>query len=345
MRFRGAVTTACLAIGALVSASRPARGAECSGVVSTCINSDALWPHAGPGEFVSIGGTRTVAAEQLGFALVATYLSRPIVLQVAAPGVASGGSAQYAVDDQVNGTFLWSYGVTDRLELDLALPLTFAQGGTGLSPVTGGDGLKETAVRDIRFGFAYAVAPSPWPDRRAPAATGTEDGWGLALRFEASAPTGDADQFAGEHGAVFVPSVSASVRTGGFFAGLEAGARVRPVAELLNARIGTQLVGSLGVGFDFLPRHLLAASLEAWALPTLAAQQDLSIVDGAYVGRHNGQRIAPAEWQLALRTSPLRSGDLSIQAGGGTGFGLSGGDLPTTTPRYRFTLGLRCAVP
>ena len=26
----------------------------------------------------------------------------------------AGGSDQYAVNDQVNGTFLWAYGVTDR---------------------------------------------------------------------------------------------------------------------------------------------------------------------------------------------------------------------------------------
>ena len=37
----------------------------------------------------------------------------------------------------------------------------------------------------------------------------------------------------------------------------------------------------------------------------------------------NGQYIAPAEWQLAVRTAPLRGGDLSIQVGGGGGIPLT----------------------
>ena len=76
---------------------------------------------------------------------------------MAQPG--PGGSDQNAIDDQVNGTFLWAYGVTNRLELDLAVPLTFIQSGAGLSPLTGGNALKDTAVRDMRFGFTYAILP------------------------------------------------------------------------------------------------------------------------------------------------------------------------------------------
>jgi hypothetical protein len=93
------------------------------------------------------------------------------------------------------------------------------------------------------------------------------------------------------------------------------------------------------VGYDILPRSLLSARLEAWALPTFAEQSDVAVVSDMYTTQPNGQHVTPAEWQLSARTAPLRRGDLSIQLGGG---GPLGGDAPTQ-PRFRFTLGVRWA--
>lgn len=301
---------------AFALAAIPAHATECSGDLSTCINDDVLWPHAGPAHFVAVGSAETIASSHLGFGLVTSYLSRPIVLLSPSPGPGRG-TTYSAVDDQVNGSFLWSYGVTRRLELDLALALTFGQSGTGLAPLTGGPGLKDTAVRDMRFGVAYAIvahehlALDPVP-------TGA---WGLVARFEMSAPTGDRSQFAGEYSGVFAPSVAVDYRSGRMFAGAEVGARLRPTTDLLDGRVGSQFVAALGIGYDILPHELLAVALEAWALPTY---------------------VTPAEWQVSVRTAPLRTGDLSLQLGGGGGIPL-GGDLPITTPRFRFILGLRWA--
>jgi hypothetical protein len=317
------------ALGAALAAGLAAPAAlatDCSGFYSPCINDDALWLHAGASSFVAIGSTRTVAPQQVAFGLVTSYLSRPIVLSVPGPG-----GDQYAVDDQVNGTFLWAYGVTDRLELDLAVPVTFGQGGTGLAPLTGGNALKDTAVRDMRFGFAYALLPR-------------SSTWGVTPRFEVSAPTGDSDQFAGERSGVMIPSVAADWRSGRLFAGAEVGARLRPVTQLLGARVGSQLVTALGVGYDVLSRRdLLAIALEAWALPTLVEQADfVKESELVSVSTPNGTHITPAEWQLSARTAPLRDGDLSIQASGGGPIPF-GGDPAITTPRFRFTLGVRWA--
>ena len=328
--------TACLLVSsaALALSATTARAANCSGIQSPCINADVLWPHAGPARFVSIGSTETVAEGEIGFGLVTSYLSRPIVLHVATPG--PGGSDQNAVDNQINGTFLWAYGVTKRLELDLAMPLTFIQDGAGLSPVSGGNALKDTAVRDLRFGLTYALVPHARvaPDRR-------PESWGLAARLEVSAPTGDEEQFASDGAGVFVPSVAADYRRDEFFAGAEVGARIRPTEELLGARVGTQLVMALGVGYDILPRELLSAVLEAWALPTFAEQHSLSGGGVATASTPDGSHIAPAEWQLSARTAPLKGGDLAIQLGGGGEIPLTSGAI--TTPRFRFTLGLRWA--
>ncbi len=214
--------------------------------------------------------------------------------------------------------------------------MTFGQGGTGLAPLTGGLGLKDTATRDMRFGFAYALLEHT----RSPGASDPR-AFGLAGRLEVSAPTGDDDQFAGEGSGVFVPSVAADFRSGRVSAGLELGARLRPANELLGARVGTQLLAAVAAGYDILPADKLSVSAEAWALPTLVQQTALQTTGpGSPQYVPNGQYIAPAEWQLAVRTAPLRSSDLSLQAGGGGPIPLAG-DTPITTPRFRFTLGVR----
>jgi hypothetical protein len=309
----------------------PARATDCSALLSPCIDSDVLWPHGGPAGFQAVGSTETVAAGQIGFALIASYLSRPIVLHDPAPG--GPGSSQFAIDDQVNGTFLWSYGVTRRLQLDLALPLTFGQSGSGLAPVTGGDGLKDTAVRDLRFGLAYALRSG------APADAEGSD-WGLAARLDVVAPTGDRDQFAGERSGVLVPSLSASWRAGRWFSGAEIGARVRPVTQLLDARIGTQLEAQVGVGADILSRERLGVTLEGWALPGLVQQAQIVQQAGALSSQAGSGHITPAEWQLSVRSMPFVDSDVAVQLGGGGGIPF-GGDGAITTPRMRVTLGVR----
>jgi hypothetical protein len=334
MRLRSAAFASICAL-AWIADAQPAWATNCAIPNSTCINDDVLWPHAGPAHFVAVGSTETVAAGQIGFGLVTSYISRPIVLQVPSPG--SGGSPEYAINDQVNATFLWAYGATDRLELDLALPLTLGQGGTGLAPISGGAGINDTAMRDLRFGFAYVLVPHGRPGAAAPvqpigASLGQRDGFGLIARFEMSAPTGDHDQFAGERTAVYVPSLAADIRSGPWFLGAEVGARLRPITELLGARVGNQIVAMLGTGFDILPRELLTATLEAWALPTLASQE---------TGAGN-PALVPAEWQLSARTSPLKNDSLSIQLGGGTDIPF-GSDTEITRPRFRVSLAVRWA--
>jgi hypothetical protein len=278
---------------------------------------------------LAVGSADTTEQGKLGLGLVTTYLSRPIVLRAASPG---GGSDAYAINDQVNGTFLWSYGVSDRLELDFALPVTFGQGGAGIAPLTGGAGLNDTAVRDMRFGFAYALGP-----REAVPPSGRY--WkGITARLEISAPTGDRYQFAGERSGVFVPSIASEYRAAPWFVGAELGARLRPVTQLLDARVGSQLIAALGVGVEILRDRLLSATLEAWALPTLVDQASVDVFSDAYVSAPGSGSLVPAEWLLSARSMPFVGRDLSIQLGGGSAL-----TSAVLSPRFRFTLAVRWA--
>jgi len=155
-----------------------------------------------------------------------------------------------------------------------------------------------------------------------------------------SAPTGDRTQYAGDRTAVFVPSLAADYRRGRWFAGAEIGVRARPNESLLGATVGTQGVISLGVGYDLLKRaQLLGVMVEARALPTFAAQQGVTETQEGLITQGSSPALIPAEWMLSVRSSPLKSGDFAIQAGGGGPIPLTDGNL--TVPRFRFVLGLR----
>jgi OOP family OmpA-OmpF porin len=326
--------------------ARTARADNCpSQLVSGCINDDNLWPHAGASHFLTLGGTETTARGEVGFGLYTTYLSRPIVLGSNGGGVQ--GVTDYAVDNQINGNFMFAYGVSDRLELDAILPVTFSQTGTGTSTVTGAStGLQTTGMRDLRFGFAYALVPRRRVDSEA-----HEHGdlprpsvWSLTGRVEISAPTGDSSGFGSDGNAVWSPSLTADYRRGPWFAGSEIGLRLRPTQEIDGARIGSQAFIGLGLGRDVLAHELLSVTAEAYVLPTFAEQHGLSVPEGA-VGIESspdGQYIAPAEWMLSVRSAPLFGGDLQLQAGGGGSIPFSDA-APITNPRFRFALSVRYA--
>lgn len=329
-----------LLVAASLFASHHAYADDCSQIAqSTCINGDNYWPHAGPSRFAFVGGAQTVARGELAFGLLSAYQSRPVVIRLPSPG--STSTDQYVINDQLNANFLWSYGVTDRLALDLALPITLVQGGAGLASITGSGGIRDSAFRDLRFGAAYALLPRARVSPKAADDHPHDPGnvFAMAARFEVSAPTGDKNAFAGERAAVFSPSIAADYRRSRWTAGLEVGARIRPVANFIGARVGSQAIVSAAIGYDILDRERLTTALEARTLYTFAQQYDATPTATGYVSTPNNKVLAPAEWALSVRSAPFLAGDIAFLASGGTSFG---GDA-ITSPRFRFTLGFTYA--
>lgn len=341
MRRQAAIFSAFALIGAVTT---EARAQQCSNpLTSTCINSDTYWPHAGPQRFGAVGGTETVQPGQVAFGLIADYQSRPVLITSETPG--PPGTKQYAVDNQVNGNFLFAYGVTNQLQLDVALPVTLVQDGVGTSPLTGGRALRNTAVRDMRFGLAYAIIPRLRLD---PDVVAQDSGtfvpgknFSVLARMEMSAPIGDNTDFAGERTAVYAPSISADYRIWKLFFGAEVGARIRPTTEFAGARIGPELTTALGAGYEVLPHEKLSVMLEGRIYPNFAEQHDTEPSVNGVSSTPNGKHIAPAEWLLGVRSAPVLAGDISFYAGGGGPIPIS--DDPITVPRFRFMLGVTYA--
>ncbi len=143
---------------------------------------------------------------KIAFGLITTYLSRPILLHLPSPGL--DGTDRHAVDNEFNSTFIFEYGLTDKLELGIMIPLTFCQDGDGNSAISAATTARITAMRDLRFGPAYSFLTPPAEAPTAHAA----GGFGLAVRLEMSAPTGDTEQFASEKSAVWTPSIALDYR-------------------------------------------------------------------------------------------------------------------------------------
>jgi outer membrane protein OmpA-like peptidoglycan-associated protein len=288
---------------------------ECtpSSGISTCVDADNLWARPGSSPFLSVAGTATTASGEIAVGGVVSYLSRPLRLQFQGPDVEPREAA--ALDNMLDVTFLFALGVTDRLELTLAAPVTFYQDGAGTTTLSGSEtGLPRSTIRDPRFGLAYAFVARP--------RAADSQGFGLSGRFDVGAPLGDGDAFAGGHTASFAPSVAADYAIDRFLIGAEVGGRIRGAQPLGAVTWGSQLYTSAGVSALILRELRLSTAVEAFALVTLEARAE------------DAAMLAPAEWLHSVRIAPLLAGDLAFSLYGGGPIPLT--DQAATAPRFRF---------
>lgn len=309
-----------------------ADAAECTedDTLSTCLDADNLWVRPGAGPFLTVGPTDTLAPGQASFGLLASYLSRPVVLTVASAN--PEGTEVYAIDNAVDATFLLAVGITERFELGAAVPVALYQDGGGIGDVLGAeDELPRSAIRHVRFSAEYALLAHP--------RGGVRDGLALVPRLELAVPTGDPRAFVRARGVTFVPSLAAEYLRGKLRVGAEVSARLRGESELAGAVIGSQLGLSAGASYAVLDRELLRLGAEGFALYTLADQAP-PLADRTDF--ESGPALVPAEWMLTATTAPFYGGDLGFVLGGG-------GPIPVaesaalTAPRFRFELGVRFA--
>jgi hypothetical protein len=332
-RLAAPLATASLAALALLQSPAGAQEDPCypADQFSTCIASDNLWVHVGGSRWFAIAPTQTAPDGSAAFGLVPTYYRRPIGLRISSAD--PEGTTIYAVDNAFAATFLMGLGVTDRLQLHIAAPVTLYQDGASKSDIIGSEQpLPRSAVGDMRFGANFALLPRP------PA----ESGPGLALRFEMAAPTGQADAFTGFPTATYAPGLSFDYQLGNFAIGADAGARIRDYVELAGAAIGTQVSLAIGVGYDFFDDGLLGLHLEANALFGVYEQTELVSQPGQFQAEPEptGVPHIPAEWMLSLRTASLLDGRFRASLGGGSFIPTTADITPVTTPQFRLALGV-----
>jgi hypothetical protein len=303
--------------------------------LSTCFDADTLWPHPGPADFAFVGGATTTPRGTFALGLVSTYLARPVVL--VAPSADPNGSEFVAVDHLADTTLLFAFGLGSKLDVGVALPLAAYRTGLGVSPLTSQRSapISHAALRDARVGAGLRLAGSPY-------GVLCPDTFGMTARFELALPTGDETSFAGESSVVAVPSLAGEIRSDPFVGAFEVGARIRETTDLAGSRIGSQLSFAAGLGADVLDGRRLGFLVEAMILPTLVAQNVLSLdpATGERVPTASRAPLVPAEWQASVRSADVIAQGVSLSLGAGTPL-VFGGESALTAPRYRVTLAIR----
>ena len=319
-----------LATTVTLSAATPAAAAECTETsgLTGCVDADNLWMSAGATRFFSVGPGVTTPAKGFSFGLGLSYLSRPVGLRVASAD--DEGTTVWVIDNAIHATFLWTFGVTDRLQLTAAAPFTLFQDGAGLYSVLGSTAeLPRGGVRDVRFGFDYALLPRP--------RTGPDEGLSVVGRFQFALPTGFKDGLAGSRTVTWLPSVLAEYKLWRFTLAAEAGVRVRGASSLAGSVIGTQVQASAGASFEIVPRYL-SLGAEAFALVGVDDQPAPSRLRGELT---SGPLLAPAEWMASVSSAPFLGGEIIATLGGGGAIPLS--EATVTNPAFRVSFSLRYA--
>lgn len=277
-----------------------------------------MWQSPSALRFNTVSSTRALPAYKLGVGLGFTLRWRPAVLNVPSPN--QGGRDVNLISHAEATALTARWGIGNGMELT-ALAAGLSQQGAGIKGVTSQSAptIDSPALQDARVGFGYALN------------TGSQR-WGAKLRFEAKLPLGNAEALAGETSFVASPSVAFSFEHGGWFAGLELGARLRSPTDFFGLRLGSQASLAAGVGYELAgPR--LAFALELYALS--------SLIDSG------PNASVPAEWLYTTRFAPALFGDFSLGVGAGTGLpltaGAGGASLGFGLPSFRGLFYVRYA--
>lgn len=269
-----------------------------------------MWQSPAAVRLTAVSDTATPTLGKLALGTSFTLRSKPAVLNVPAPNQA--GREVNLIESAIGWSLAGRIGIGNRLELT-ALAAGVSQRGAGNKGATSqsAPGIDSPALQDPRIGFGYSLASdSTW--------------FGAKIRFEAKLPLGNAEALAGDRSFVASPSVALSSQRGGFFGGLELGARLRRPSDFFGLRVGSQALIAAGGGYELAgPR--LSFAIELYVLP--------SLIDSRTSG------YLPAEWLYTTRFAPRLFGNFSIGAGIGTGLPLSGrvggASLGFGVPGYR----------
>jgi hypothetical protein len=287
VRVRRAAPTTIIASSALALVLTREALAECR-PTAPCVDAEPMWQSPSAVRFTVVSDTAAPRAGALALGASLAYRFRPAVLTVPAPN--QDGRNINLVSHALAWSLVARWGIGNRLELT-ALAAGLSQRGAGIKGVTtqSAPGIDSPALQDPRIGFGYALLPAV-------------RSLGAKVRLEAKLPFGNAQALAGERTVVASPSFVFSARSGGAFANLELGARLRPPTDFFGLRLGSQGLLAVGVGYEFAgPR--LAFAIEQYVLP--------SLIEG------NRYRNVPAEWLISGRWAPASLGALALGAGVG----------------------------
>jgi large repetitive protein len=264
--------------------------------------------------YFTLHSTHTLPAWRWEAGLVLDYANDPLVL------VDRRGDRRVSlVGDQLTANVLGAIGLTDSLEVGLALPVLLAQDGESFNQVNVPDATGAGfGVGDLRLVGKLVVLQQDTPQ--------DPGGFGLAFALDLQLPTGDDANFQGEGFGLFPRAIVDYAFAVGTRVSAQAGYRVRPRSTLLRTEVNDTVV--LGVGADV---PLDAARV--WHVLGEVSTEISVLASETFT-----KSETPLEAILGGRMFP--GGGWMMEAG--LGFGMNAG---LGTPDYRLILGATYRSP
>jgi hypothetical protein len=250
------------------------------------------WTATATGWWAGLDDARALGMGHLAIGATASVATRPIGLS--SPG---GDDLGAPVSARATLTLAAAYGVTETVDVNLALPLVL-QGGDRLTAVGRPQELKGATSGDARLGVKVQL----FANERVTA----------ALAAGVTLPTGNEQHYAGEESWVADWRGLGIARLGRFAIGLGAGVRLRGAEVALSPSqvSGNELVGALAV---------------AWQLPVIdgvycdwTALRAIAELDGVYGDKVGGVRgPSPLEARVGVRGRVWRGWTIGVVGGRG----------------------------
>ncbi len=239
------------------------------------ISVERLWSEPGPGAFVAGTDASVLPVGAMSVSFLASLMSRPLVLT----DLRTGEEASVPVALRLGYELTLARGITDKLQIGLALPMVAAQDGDRLQKI----GLSEESLAPIALGDLRLHGKLRLQED-------LNKAYAYGVSFYLALPTGDEDNFAGERSAVFAWNLVASYRWRGLRVAGNAGIRLRTSEVILLSPArpnGNELIGIVAAEYA-LPRFFGLS---------LAALGELVKVRGDDGGP------SPGEWRLGVSSS------------------------------------------
>jgi outer membrane protein OmpA-like peptidoglycan-associated protein len=273
---------------------------------ASAIDPQTFTPPAGPSVAVSIPDPELPAHGTFGFGLWASWASRPLVRYGGCPLSGDGAPAACPGADRARDTAVvsdladvqlaGSVALFEVVQLGAVMPVAFVRARSG--PTAEGAFASSVHAGDLRLS---ADAPLLSGDSA------------LALRFEASLPTGDEAHFAGSRGWTALPMLTFRQRLPQVALAAALGYRMRQRSELLGLEQDDELQGALGASFALLRSFTLNAQLQLRA--------------GVF-GRSDRDNETPLEALVSGALTPQRGTWLELGAGASVWPGRAGYGAP-----------------
>lgn len=192
-------------------------------VTSNGFDAQTFWPAVGPYGVFSTEGSRTLDHLRPAFGLTLNYGAEPII------GTLDDGDTTAIISQQLAAHLQAGVGLTERLQVDLSMPLYAVNDGLFDGQEITGFTTGDLALR--AKGALLSLDKSPV---------------GVGLGLEARFPTGNEDAFTGGQGVVVSPRVLIDADIGPVYVATNLGARFQPERELRDLTIGHSMTYSVG---------------------------------------------------------------------------------------------------